>query len=73
MNRIYLLARYGDISYDETTGFVIAAKDEIQARKMANELAKDEGKIWVSKRKVSCVEIIKKGDPRIILQSFNAG
>lgn len=55
---------------------VIAAKTEVIARKMANEITDDEGEIWEDVEKVNCYEVGeytgKINNPHIILSSYIA-
>jgi hypothetical protein len=56
-------------------GFIIRAKNEASARKMANEkarccLVKDE---WLDPSYTSCIELLKSDEEGIILSSFRAG
>lgn len=51
---------------------IVDAKNQEQARYLAASAAGDEGgKIWVSKRKTSCVEISALSDePTVIMRNF---
>ena len=61
--------------YETYLGFVIRAKSEASARKMANGearccLAKDE---WLDPAYTTCIELLKSGGEGIILSSYKAG
>lgn len=68
-------AKTETIGYDCNIGFVIAAKDENQARAIADAEAADEGKgFWIDAARSSCTEIVRGNlKPGIVLESFNAG
>lgn len=71
--KLWLLKRTDRIGYDECDGFVVRAKTETDARALAAEQAGDEGKdVWLSPA-VTCTELTAKGEPGIVLSSFNAG
>lgn len=69
---IYILTRLNGIGYDEYDAKVVVAKNEQNARKIANESNGCEGKIWNNKEVVSCqiVDDTKEGE---VLGSYNAG
>lgn len=75
---LYLIA-LDDYSYDEYDSFVIAAKDEPEARKIAIEKSADGAyvetwtKVW-NKAKIELIgKAIRGTEKGIILESFNAG
>ena len=71
--KIFLLRRIGDADWDEYLTKLVRAKNEKQAREMANERVGDEGRIWTNPNKVSCETLSRKGDPEIIIEQFNTG
>ena len=71
--KIYLLERVDGADYDEYDAKVIRAKNEKQAREIANERTGDEGKIWVDEKEVTCVVVPAAGEAEEILGSFKAG
>jgi hypothetical protein len=72
--KLFLLKRDGsDIGYDQYDSFVIIAKNEEEARNIADNSCGDEGRIWNNKDLVSCDIILPKGSSGIISSSFNAG
>ena len=72
--KLWLLEIVGCIDYDWCDGFVVRAKNEVEARRQASEAAGAEGPgTWTDPRHSSCKELIKKGHAGIVLQSFNAG
>lgn len=75
--KLYLLKplkkRFWD---DRSLGFVVAAKCEWDARRLAAEQRGDEGKgFWLEDAHSSCVEIAKKTHlpEGVVLRDFNAG
>jgi hypothetical protein len=60
-------------STDVYDGKVIRAVSPSEARKVANEHVSDEGEIWQDVTKVSCKQIKEDGQPKVVLESFNAG
>ena len=70
---IYLLMQRSYVNYDEYDGKVIRAKDETEARMLANEEVGDEGKIWNDENEVKCEHISGDGITCVILDSFRAG
>lgn len=73
--KIYLLKRVNEdkIYYDEYISKVVSAKNEEEARSIANQETADEGKIWNNPKKVDCRQITSKEPKGIILSSFRAG
>lgn len=73
---LYKLERKDNPGYDEYDGFVIAANDHDEARKLANGQSADEGQIWDKLELVRCSRIGETtyfDRPHIILSSFCAG
>ena len=70
--KLYYL-NFDDCDYDQTNGFIIRAKNEKEARELANSRCSDEGKIWTDKQKVSCKHIKVSGKSEIILIDFLNG
>jgi hypothetical protein len=59
---------------DVAEGFVVRAKDEMEARMTAGEQAGEEGAdAWKDQRLTRCQEILLQGDACIILKAFRAG
>jgi hypothetical protein len=75
--KVILLQRKDDVGFDEYDGFVIIASSTQFARKMASDLAADEGAdIWLDKTKCTATIIgeAKSSDRQyVVLDSFNAG
>lgn len=65
------------IVYDCYHGFVIAADDEQEARKLAHERGADEKRAnrnaWLSAKYSDCVELVAGDTSGIILSDFHAG
>jgi hypothetical protein len=65
--------------YDTTSGFVIRAESEQEARAMTEgdagcELENNNGKNpWLDPSLTSCVELTLDGKPTVVSYSFNAG
>lgn len=56
--------------YDKAFGFVVSAKDETSARKVASENAGDEGAgAWLDKKASSCKEL-KPRKAEVVLRDF---
>lgn len=73
MKQIYLLRlKFLPRGYDYNEAMVIVADNERQARSFANVKAKEEGKLWHLKKKVSC-EVVKTELSHIVCISFIAG
>ena len=70
---LYLLCRIGPIGYDEYDAKVVRAASKREARETANQNVGEEGAIWLDTAKVSCRVVDAKGQPKVILSSFNAG
>ncbi len=51
---------------------VIRAETESRAREIANDHARDEGKIWDDKELVTCEVLGRKGGEGLILSKFKA-
>ena len=71
--KIFLLGRVEGADYDEYNAKVIRAKNEKQARELANERRGGGGKIWTDEKEVTCVVVTAAGKAEEILGSFNAG
>lgn len=70
--KLFLLSRL-DCGYDEYDAKLIRAKNEEDAREIANECVGDEGEIWAKHSEVECEIISEDGDPSVIISSFRAG
>lgn len=75
---LFILEDKDDLtSWDSNVGFIIRAKDEEEARKIANSTRGDEKKIskdfWLDEKYSSCKRLKTTGKSEIILNSFNAG
>ena len=83
---LYLLRAKEGVGYDSFDGFVISAKNEIEARHVAqingaDEIASWEGHyrnsksipFWDDEEYSSCEELYPNWMPGIVLSSFNAG
>jgi len=58
--------------FDRMFGFVIRAKSESAARKLAAEQAGDEGpEAWLSPESASCTELQTDGEATVIMQDYN--
>jgi hypothetical protein len=62
-----------DRGYDYYEAKLVRAKSEDEARKIANEIVGDEGKIWEDKELVACKIIKKMGNSEVIISSFRGG
>ena len=58
--------------YDAMHGFVIRARDEEAARRLANGFSADEGMRWTDPTFARCREISVEGQSEMILKDFNA-
>ena len=64
----------GEGGWDCAYGFVVRAKDEAHARKLASEQAGDEGAdAWLLPSRSTCEELTTRGEQEVILRSFVAG
>lgn len=76
MNKIYLIERIGECSYDEFDSGVVVATSEEEARTVELGTVREDGS-WVSPDKVTATYMgeAKKGlkNKAIICASFNAG
>jgi len=80
--KLYLLKPIDNITpnpwepwYDKAFGFVVRAKNENQARQMAQEQAGDEdrnGSPWLSDQQSICVLLTATGKPEVIIRDFHA-
>lgn len=64
---LFLLKRKAD--YNECDAMLIRAKNEEQARAMANSNAAKEGKVWGNSSPTECIAIFREGNPEILLAS----
>lgn len=66
-----------ETDYDCKAGFVIRARTEESARKIANENGSDEVRsnpeFWLTPKTATAEEITSKGNEEIILTDFRAG
>jgi hypothetical protein len=68
-------------TYDCHDGFVVRARTEEEARALADNTRGDEAprvdnkgrRFWVSPELSTCEELGKRGEPGVVLGSFNAG
>lgn len=59
--------------YDKAFGFVVRAKTEAEARKLAGENCGDEGDAcWLDSAQSTCEELTRKGKSCVIIQDFHA-
>ena len=70
--KIFLLTRKEETDWDEYAGKVVVAKNEENARKIANTSTADEGLIWEDPEKVTC-NIVDTEFEHIVLEDFKAG
>ncbi len=71
--KIFILKRDEDeVCYDEYAGKVLRAKNETEARAIANQSVGDEGKVWEDKKLVTCEVVTVAGEAGIILIDFRA-
>jgi hypothetical protein len=75
---LYLIERPGVVDYDEMAGFVIYAATVTQARKMAAEVAADEGAAtWLDTERSIVTWLGDSGpctrEAHIVLSDFRAG
>ena len=57
-------------TWDTYDSFVVRAKSETEARKLASEVG---GDLWNDPAYTGCVKLVPEGDSDIIVGSFNAG
>ena len=69
--KIYWL-HHKNCGWDEMNDQVIRAETESRAREIANDHARDEGKIWDDKELVTCEVLGRKGGEGLILSKFKA-
>lgn len=69
---LYLLSREDGVGYDEYRAKLVAAESELEARKIANIIIADEGRIWEDHTKVKCKKVILS-KPCVILSDFKNG
>ena len=69
--KLFKLTRTDSVDYDEYDSFVVRAKNEKEARDL---LQKEHSyDTWPNGSNVTCEVLRNKGDPEIIIGSFNAG
>ena len=73
--KLWLIEQSGRVGWDETIGFVIRAKSEIEAREIANKNSSgvEESITWSDPEHSSCVELKTAGEAGVILEAFKAG
>lgn len=62
--------------YDCFIGFVVRSESAENARKLANELAKNDPidrPVWLDDRYSTCTEVTQNGDEDLILASYKNG
>ena len=72
--KLFILTRE-DAGYDEYDGQCVLARDEDEARSIADMFARDASygeEDWLNKEEVECVEV-DVSNPGLVLSSFNAG
>lgn len=69
---IYLIAAHS-YGYDDYIGFVIAARNESEARNLAARKDPSRKATWLSKSDVTKVGIADSLAPCVLMDSFNAG
>jgi hypothetical protein len=68
--KLYLFSDYWEPWYDKAFGFVVAARDEEQARKLASEQSGGEGAdAWLDKKASTCKEV-KPSKAEVIIRDF---
>jgi len=75
IRRIWKLTRIGEAYYDEVEGFVIRARDESEARDIAQFKGADEVKrgSWCDPAFATCEELTGDGNGGVIMCDFKAG
>ena len=68
--KLFLLVRK-DTDWDEFSKHLVRARNEREARIIANTCCGDEGTIWDSAGLVHCRVITSKGKPEIVMSDFN--
>lgn len=72
--KLWELWRKEGADFDEAGGFVVRARTETAARKLASEQAGDEGAgARLDAQRASCEPLLAKGDAEVILRDFHAG
>ncbi len=59
--------------YDTVVEQLVRAKNESQARMIANAWHGDEGRIWSDSTRTTCEIVLLRGEETCIICSFNAG
>ncbi len=67
--KLWLLYR-DECDFDEYEKHLIRAKSQKRARQIANNISRDEGKIWEDKELVKCKQIKIEGKEEIIISDF---
>lgn len=70
---IFRLRVLKGVEWDGNEEFVIRARTESQARKLANSKSLCEGKIWEDPKQASCEQVKASGEPEIVVQSTRWG
>lgn len=80
---IWHLTRTDEIGWDEAIGFVVIARNEAEARRLAQAQGGDEcasfsgdAPFWTDSPHVRCERIgvpRNASEPRVVLRSYNAG
>lgn len=77
--KLWILSRTDRVDYDEYDAFVVLAKDEASARKLAaeedpNPTYCDRGYDWADSKHVKCEQIsLRTAKAQVLLGSYNAG
>lgn len=71
---LYILQRYAIAGYDENQGFVVQANSYVEARKVAADRARDEGReVWLNPKYSSCKKLKVSGpNAAVIMSDFNS-
>lgn len=61
---IYFLSWVGKVDFEEISGLVVRAENAQEARKVASQVAWDEGEeVWLDPSKSSCRRVSPSGKP----------
>ncbi len=74
--KLYLLSTVEIVGYDSFDSHIIAAKNKLNARKLAAKIASDEGiDTWLNSQLSTCnrIKVNKLDAEEILISSFNAG
>ena len=69
--KLWLLRTNRAVGYDRYIGFVVMAETGKQARELAQKADKDGA--WLNRKATTCKTIRIGKEPKILLESFNAG